>query len=42
MTKIDVKRSVRELEDGEITSATEPSFKELWEAQQRKRQEVNL
>lgn len=39
MTKIEVKRLDRELNAEEITSDTEPSFEELWKAQERKRQE---
>lgn len=33
MTKISVVRQNRELRENEITSATEPSFEELWAAQ---------
>ena len=33
MTKIEVKSLDRELNAGEITSDTEPSFEELWKAQ---------
>ena len=36
MSKIEVKRIDRELEEGEITSGTEPTFEELWAAQRRK------
>ena len=37
MSKIEVKPVDRELNEGEITSKTEPSFQELWQAQNRAR-----
>ena len=37
MSKIEVKPVDRELNEGEITSKTEPSFQELWQAQKRAR-----
>ena len=41
MSKVVVEsRTEKELTENEITSSTPPSFQELWEAQERKRQEL--
>ena len=41
MSKIELQRENRELKEGEITSATRPTYPELWEAQERARSQNN-